>query len=99
MRFRALLTFAAVNALAQPVPLRNLQRPTVTHEISILRVDLQDLKPAPGGPSCFSVKRAPYRGRREIAEVSLYGQEGIAAVRFELIDASGRDATISSKRT
>src|ERR1043166_4935771 len=90
MRFRALLTFAAVNALAQPLPLRNLRRPTVTHEISILRVDLQDLKPAHGGPSYFSVKRAPYRGRPEIAEASLYGQEGIAAVRFELIDASRR---------
>ena len=100
MRFRALLTFAAVNALAQPLPLRNLQRPTATHEISILRVDLQDLKPAHGGPSYFSVKRAPYRGRPEIAEVSLYGQEGIAAVRFELIDASGRVlAAVPAART
>jgi hypothetical protein len=100
MRFRALLTLAAVNALAQPLPLRNLQRPTARHEISILRVNLQDLKPAHGGPSYFSVKRAPYRGRPEIAEVSLYGQEGIAAVRFELIDASGRVlAAVPAART
>src|SRR5690349_20809844 len=101
MRICALLTIVGVNAIfAQPLPLRNLSSPTATHEISILRVDLQDLKPAHGGLSYFSVKRAPYRGQQELAEVSLYGQEGIAAVRFEMIDSSGRVlATVPAMRT
>ena len=101
MRIWALLTIVGVNAIfAQPLPLRNLSRPTATHEISILSVDLQELKPAHGGPSYFSVKRAPYRAQQELAEVSLYGQEGIAVVRFELIDQSGRVlAAVPAART
>lgn len=46
----------ANNGWAQPHPLRNLSRPAAVSKISILRVDLQDLKPAHGGPSYFSVK-------------------------------------------
>lgn len=90
MRLALLLTLVWVNALAQPRPLHNISPARPTHEISILRVDLQDLKPAHGGPTYFSVKRAPFRGKAEIAEVSLYGQEGIATVGFELIDDAGR---------
>jgi hypothetical protein len=90
MRLLALLTLVWVNASGQPRPLRNTSRPTATHEISILRVEIQDLKPAHGGPSYFTAKRAPFRGQAEVAEASLYGQESIAWVRFELVDEQAR---------
>jgi hypothetical protein len=90
MRVALLLTLAGVNAVAQPRPLRNISPARPASEISILRADIQDLKPAHGGPSYFTVKRAPFRGKTEIVEVSLYGQEGIGIVRFETIDEAGR---------
>jgi hypothetical protein len=100
MRLALLLTFAWVNALAQPRPLHNISPTRSTEEISILRVDLQDLKPAHGGPSYFSVKRAPFRGKSEIAEVTVFGQEAIATIRFELIDEAGRVLqAVSAART
>jgi hypothetical protein len=86
MRLLALLTLVWVNAFGQPRPLRNTSRPTAAHEISILRVEIQDLKPAHGGPSYFTAKRAPFRGKAEVAEASLFGQESIGWVRFELVD-------------
>jgi hypothetical protein len=45
---------------------------------------------AHGGPSYFSVKRAPFRGKSEIAEATVFGQEAIATIRFELIDEAAR---------
>ena len=87
----ALLTVVWVNALfAQSQPLRNLSARRPAGEISILRVDFQELKFGHEGPSYFSVKRAPFRGRQEIGEVSLFGQEAIGSVRFELIGETGR---------
>jgi hypothetical protein len=80
-----------VNALdAQSRPLHNLSSPRAAREISILRAAFQELKFGHEGPSYFTVKRAPYRGKQEIAEVSLFGQESIGAVRFELIGETGR---------
>src|ERR1051326_1710889 len=94
MRWCALLTVAWVNALAQPRALHNISPARAAREISILRLDWQDLKNGHEGPSYFSVKRAPFRSQREIAEVSLFGQEAIGAVRFELVDESGRAIAI-----
>jgi len=90
MRLLAVLTLVWVNAAGQPRPLRNTSRPTATHEISILRLEIQDLKPAHGGPSYFTAKRAPFRGQAEVVEASLYGQESIGWVRFELLDEQNR---------
>jgi len=90
MRLFALLSLVWVNAAAQPLPLRNISKPRPSREISILSVEIQDLKPAHGGPSYFPAKRAPFRGKQEIVEVSLFGQEAIGAVRFDLIDEAGR---------
>src|SRR5262249_9591147 len=80
MRSTRLLTLVWVTALAQPRPLRNLSMPRATHEISILRADLQDLKLAHGGPAYFNARRSPYRGQSEILEVSVFGQEAVAAI-------------------
>jgi hypothetical protein len=100
MRPIALLSLVWVNAAAQPVPLRNISKPRPPREISILSVKIQDLKPAHGGPSYFSVERAPFRGKQEIVEVSLFGQEAIGAVSFELIDEAGRViAAVPAMRT
>jgi hypothetical protein len=91
MRICALLTIVWVNALcAQSQPLRNLSSRRAAGEISILSVNFQELKFGHEGPSYFSAKRAPYRGKQEIAEVSLFGQESIGSVRFELIGETGR---------
>jgi hypothetical protein len=86
----AILSLVWVNAFAQPRPLSNISVPHPAHEISILRATLQDLKPAHGGPSYFPAHRSPFRGKSEIVEVTLYGQESVATVRFELIDESAR---------
>ena len=91
MRLCALFTIVCANAgFAQPQPLHTISTSHPASEISILRVDLQDLMPAHEGPSYFSVKRAPFRGKQEVVEVSVYGQEGIGTLRFELLDESGR---------
>jgi hypothetical protein len=90
MRAALLLMLVWVNAHGQPRPLRNVSRAPSPSEISILRVSLQDLKPAHGGPSYFPVKRQPFRGMSEIAEATVFGQEAIATIRFELVDQAGR---------
>ncbi len=90
MRWMALLTLLGVNALGQPRPLRPLSTARAAQEISILRVDLQDLKPAHDGPSYFTAKRAPFRGQAEVAEASVFGQEAVAWLRFEMLDETGR---------
>src|SRR5207247_737561 len=52
--------------------------------------EISELRPAHGGPSYFRAKRAPFRGATEVMEATLYGQESVAAVRFELVDDAGR---------
>src|SRR5579864_2651206 len=75
--------------LAQTTPLRVIRREPVVRDISILRVDLQELKFGREGPIYFSTKRAPFRGKQEIVEVGLFGQEAISTVRFDLVGEGG----------
>ena len=42
------------------------------------------------GPDYFPLKSAPVQGREYLAEARIDGIEGVASVRFELTDASGR---------
>jgi len=96
----AIAGFMAVHsAQAQPRPLHNISPARPAHEISILRAEIQELRPADGGPSYFAATREPYRGKQEIVEVTLYGQEGIGVVRFELVDEAWRVvATVPAMR-
>ena len=90
MRICALAMVALANGcFAQPQPLRRIPQVSEAREISILRVNFQELHYGHEGPGYFPVKRDPFRGEREIAEVSLFGQEAIGTVRFELIGRSG----------
>ncbi len=76
--------------LAQTTPLRVIGRKPSARSISILRVDLQELKFGREGPSYFSTKRAPFRGKQEIVEVGLFGQDAISTVRFDLVGEGGQ---------
>lgn len=57
--------------------------------ISFLSVDFQELRYGHEGPSYFPIKGEPSAGAQQLAEVSLYGQESIAAVKFEMLDEGG----------
>ncbi|HJZ98523.1 MAG TPA: hypothetical protein VKE70_18560 [Candidatus Solibacter sp.] len=85
-----LIAMASSMAFAQPRPLRNIAKPTPVQRISILSADISELRPAHGGPSYFKAKRPPIRGAAEVMEATLYGQESVGVVRFELVDDAGR---------
>ena len=89
MRTCLLLAVLVIACGAQPQPLRRISRQPAARDISILSVDFQELRYGHEGPGYFATERAPLRGQREIAEVSLFGQEAIATVRFELIRRTG----------
>jgi hypothetical protein len=74
---------------AQMTPLRSIVRQPRANSFSILSIDFQELKLGHEGPGYLSVQHAPYRGKLAIAEVTLYGQEAIRSVQFELVDQSG----------
>ena len=74
---------------AQPRPLRRTPLQAAARDISILSVDFQELRYGHEGPGYFATERTPLRGQREIAEVSLFGQDAIETVRFELVGRTG----------
>jgi hypothetical protein len=91
MRFCALCTiFAAHVVSAQPWPLNQIPQDGTPHPISILEIQIQELKFGHEGPAYFPVDRAPFRGKQELVEATLFGQEAIATVRFELVSESGQ---------
>jgi hypothetical protein len=71
-------------------PLHNTSRAPRPAEIGITGVEFKDLRWGHEGPDYFTTKRAPKRGAREIAEASVFGQDAIAMIRFELIDEAGQ---------
>jgi hypothetical protein len=91
MRFCTLCAiFAAHVASAQPWPLTQVSHGGKARPISILQIRIQELKFGHEGPDYFSVDRAPFRGKQELVEAALFGQEAIATVRFELVGESGQ---------
>lgn len=76
-------------AYAQVAPLHVTGTRPDAQAISILSVAFQELKFGHEGPDFFSVKHAPYRGKRAVAKVTLHGQEAIRTVQFELLDQFG----------
>jgi hypothetical protein len=90
MRFCTLCTiFLAHVASAQPWPLKQISG-GMERPISVLEIQIQELKFGHEGPDYFPVDRAPFRGKQELAEAVLFGQEAIATVRFELVSESGQ---------
>ncbi|MGO9258328.1 MAG: hypothetical protein ACLQU1_18725 [Bryobacteraceae bacterium] len=91
MRFCTLCTiFVAHVASAQPWPLNQVSQGGTARPISILQIQIQELKFGHEGPGYFSADRAPFRGNQELVEAELFGQEAIASVRFELVSESGQ---------
>ena len=75
---------------AQVRPLRNTSPPVRAAEISVTGITFQELLFGREGPDYFSAKRPPQRAAQEIALARIHGQEGIAAIRFELVDEAGQ---------
>jgi hypothetical protein len=57
--------------------------------ISFIRFDFQEPYFGREGPNYHAMKGEPALGARQIAQASLYGQESIASVRFEMLDEGG----------
>jgi hypothetical protein len=74
---------------AQMTPLRSIVTQPGAGSISILSVHFQELKYGHEGPGYFSLDHPPYRGKPAIVEVTLYGQDAIRSVQFELVDQYG----------
>jgi len=85
----ALVWFAA-SLQAQPWALRDVSPKRTPRAISIFQVQIQELHYGREGPSYFAAGREPFAGTQELVEATLFGQEGISSVRFELIDESGQ---------
>ena len=95
MRFCALGVALLVHVgHAQPWPLRGVSPSAAPRAVSILQVRIQELKYGHEGPDYFSGDRAPFAGKQEVMEVTLFGQEGVASVRFELIDELGQPLSV-----
>ena len=91
-KMRLTLLFAAALATicqAQVRPLRRIVTQPKAGSISILSVHFQELKYGHEGPDYFTVEHAPYRGKPAIVEATLYGQDAIRNVQFELMDQFG----------
>ena len=91
-KMRLLCWFAAsVGAIchAQMTPLRSIVTQPTASSISILSIHFQELKYGHEGPGYFWVQHAPYRGKPALVEVTLYGQDAIRSVQFELVDQHG----------
>ena len=89
---RLLCWFAAsVGAIchAQMTPLRSIVTQPRAGSISILSIRFQELKYGHEGPGYFSVQHAPYGGKPALVEVTLYGQDAIRSVQFELVGQNG----------
>jgi hypothetical protein len=74
---------------AQMTPLRSIVTQPRTGSISILSIHFQELKYGHEGPGYFSVQHAPYLGKPALVEVTLYGQNAIHSVQFEVVDQHG----------
>jgi hypothetical protein len=74
---------------AQTTPLRVIVSQPKPGSISIRSVDFQELNYGHEGPDLFTARHSPYRGKRAIAEVRLYGQDAIRNVQFKLVDQFG----------
>src|SRR5579871_5949826 len=95
MRFFVAGAFLLVHVgQAQPWPLRSISPPAAARAVSILQVRIQELKYGHEGPDYFSVDRSPFTGKQELVEVTLFGQEEIGSVRFELIDELGQPLAV-----
>ncbi|HYM13116.1 MAG TPA: hypothetical protein VEU62_20415 [Bryobacterales bacterium] len=81
--------FAAGQSAARPVRRLGASKPAAAPRISFLSVDFQELRYGHEGPSYFPIKGEPSAGAQQLVEVSLYGQESIAAVKFEVLDEGG----------
>ncbi len=79
----------AATCQAQVTPLRRIVTQPKSASISILSVHFQELKYGHEGPDYFTVQHAPYRGKPATVEVTLYGQDAIRSVQFELMDRFG----------
>ena len=91
MRLLCWFAAAGMGAIghAQMTPLRTIVTNPRAGSISILSIHFQELEYGHEGPNYFSVEHAPYRGKPAIVEVTLYGQDAIRSVQFELLDQSG----------
>ena len=76
-------------SLAQTIPLRPIVTQPRAGSISILSVHFQELKFGHEGPDYFQTQHAPYRGKPAIVEVTLYGQDAIRSIQFEVVDQYG----------
>jgi hypothetical protein len=84
---------------AQMTPLRPIVTQPRAGSISILSIHFQELMYGHEGPGYFGVEHAPYRGKQALVEVTLYGQNAIRSVQFELVDQYGfRLATLLAIR-
>src|SRR5690348_14154770 len=91
MRIYAVFAVFFVNTCyAQPWALRDISPRRAAREISVLQIHFQELKYGHEGPGYFSTDRAPFAGKRQLVEATLFGQEELGTVRFELIGDSGQ---------
>jgi hypothetical protein len=63
--------------------------PSRAGSTSILGIHFQELKYGHEGPGYSWVQHAPYRGKLALVEATLYGQDAIRSVQFELVDQYG----------
>lgn len=70
-------------------PLRAIVTQSKAGSISILSVEFQDLVFGHEGPGYFESQRAPYAGKPAIVAVTLFGQNAIRSVQFEVVDQHG----------
>ncbi len=90
MHTRLLLAAGCASLCLAQTPLRVITTPAKPQSISFISVRLQDLRFGREGPSYFSSDRNPVRGKQEIVELSLHGQEAIRSVRFDLAGDAGQ---------
>jgi hypothetical protein len=91
MRFCTLFTiFIARVALAQPWPLNQIPQDDTSRPVSILEIRILELKFGHEGPGHFPVERAFFRGRQELVEAVIFGQESLSTIRFEVVSQSGQ---------
>ena len=74
-----------------PHPVRQLgaARAPAATRISFLRFDFQEPYFGREGPNYHAIKDEPAAGVQQFAQASIYGQEAIAGVKFEMVDETG----------
>jgi hypothetical protein len=79
----------SVTVSAQTPVKRIAPTPARTSRVSFIKVEFQKLYFGREGPNYTAIKGEPSRGASQPVEISLSGQESIAAIKFELIDEAG----------